>query len=298
MKALLFPGQGVQKIGMLDEIINSNKEVVDYLSSASKNLDFDLIELISSGPEEKLNLTEFAQPAILATSIAIAKIKNINSEISVTAGLSLGEYSALVFANCLEFSDALKLVNVRGQLMQSAVPEGTAGMLVVLNMELADVYKMIEKVNTSEEEINFSTDNAEGVSVLAGKNSSIDACKKYIEDNDFRRVKTQMVQMSVPSHCSLLSEAQKELENLLNTVEFKVPEIPIIPNVLAKPTSDVDEIKNSLITQLTNTVRWRETLKYLSENKIHHIIDVGPGKTILNMARKLKELEKSSLLEL
>lgn len=298
MKALLFPGQGVQKIGMLDEIINSNKEVVDYLSSASKNLDFDLIELISSGPEEKLNLTEFAQPAILATSIAIAKIKNINSEISVTAGLSLGEYSALVFANCLEFSDALKLVNVRGQLMQSAVPEGTAGMLVVLNMELADVYKMIEKVNTSGEEINFSTDNAEGVSVLAGKNSSIDACKKYIEDNDFRRVKTQMVQMSVPSHCSLLSEAQKELENLLNTVEFKVPEIPIIPNVLAKPTSDVDEIKNSLITQLTNTVRWRETLKYLSENKIHHIIDAGPGKTILNMARKLKELEKSSLLEL
>ena len=298
MKALLFPGQGVQKIGMLDEIINSNKEIVDYLSSASKNLDFDLMELISSGPEEKLNLTEFAQPAILATSIAIAKIKNINSEISVTAGLSLGEYSALVFANCLEFSDALKLVYVRGQLMQSAVPEGTAGMLVVLNMELADVYKMIEKVNTSEEEINFSTDNAEGVSVLAGKNSSIDACKKYIEDNDFRRVKTQMVQMSVPSHCSLLSEAQKELENLLNTVEFKVPEIPIIPNVLAKPTSDVDEIKNSLITQLTNTVRWRETLKYLSENKIHHIIDAGPGKTILNMARKLKELEKSSLLEL
>ena len=298
MKALLFPGQGVQKIGMLDEIINSNKEVVDYLSSASKNLDFDLMELISSGPEEKLNLTEFAQPAILATSIAIAKIKNINSEISVTAGLSLGEYSALVFANCLEFSDALKLVNVRGQLMQSAVPEGTAGMLVVLNMELADVYKMIEKINSSEEEINFSTDNAEGVSVLAGKNSSIDACKKYIEDNDFRRVKTQMVQMSVPSHCSLLSEAQKELENLLNTVEFKVPEIPIIPNVLAKPTSDVDEIKNSLITQLTNTVRWRETLKYLSENKIHHIIDAGPGKTILNMARKLKELEKSSLLEL
>ena len=298
MKALLFPGQGVQKIGMLDEIINSNKEVVDYLSSASRNLNFDLLELISSGPEDKLNLTEFAQPAILATSIAIAKIKNINSEISVTAGLSLGEYSALVFANCLEFSDALKLVNVRGQLMQSAVPEGTAGMLVVLNMELADVYKMIEKVNTSGEEINFSTDNAEGVSVLAGKNSSIEACKKYIGENDFRRVKTQMVQMSVPSHCSLLSEAQKELENLLNTVEFKVPEIPIIPNVLAKPTSDVDEIKNSLITQLTNTVRWRETLKYLSENKIHHIIDAGPGKTILNMARKLKELEKSSLLEL
>ena len=298
MKALLFPGQGVQKIGMLDEVINSNKEIVDYLSSASKDLNFDLLELISLGPEDKLNLTEFAQPAILATSIAIAKIKNINSEISITAGLSLGEYSALVFANCLEFSDALKLVNVRGQLMQSAVPEGSAGMLVVLNMKLTEVYKMIEKINISGEEINFSTDNAEGVSVLAGKNSSIEACKKYLQDNDFKRVKTQMVQMSVPSHCSLLSEAQKKLENLLNTIEFKIPEIPVIPNVLAKPTSDVDEIKNSLITQLTNTVRWRETLKYLSENKIQHIIDAGPGKTIVNMARKLKEVEKSSLLEL
>ena len=298
MKALLFPGQGVQKIGMLDEVINSNKEIVDYLSSASKDLNFDLLELISLGPEDKLNLTEFAQPAILATSIAIAKIKNINSEISITGGLSLGEYSALVFANCLEFSDALKLVTVRGQLMQSAVPEGSAGMLVVLNMKLTEVYKMIEKINISGEEINFSTDNAEGVSVLAGKNSSIEACKKYLQDNDFSRVKTQMVQMSVPSHCSLLSEAQKKLENLLNTIEFKVPEIPVIPNVLAKPTSDVDEIKNSLITQLTNTVRWRETLKYLSENKIQHIIDAGPGKTIVNMARKLKEVEKSSLLEL
>ena len=182
--------------------------------------------------------------------------------------------------------------------MQSAVPEGTAGMLVVLNMGLEEIYKMIDSVNSSQEEINFSTDNAEGVSVLAGKNTSIEACKKYIEDNDFKRVKTQMVQMSVPSHCSLLSEAQTELEKLLNTMEFKNPEIPVIPNVLAQPTSNVDEIKNSLITQLTNTVRWRETLLFLSNNKIQEIIDAGPGKTIVNMARKLRSIEKTSLLDL
>lgn len=298
MKALLFPGQGVQKIGMLNEIISSTPEIHDYIAEASEDLDFDLIKLITSGPEEQLNLTEYAQPAILATSIAIVKAKKVNSNISVTAGLSLGEYSALVYANCLRFSDALKLVNVRGKLMQSAVPEGTAGMLVVLNMGLEEIYKMIDSVNSSQEEINFSTDNAEGVSVLAGKNTSIEACKKYIEDNDFKRVKTQMVQMSVPSHCSLLSEAQTELEKLLNTMEFKKPEIPVIPNVLAQPTSDVDEIKNSLITQLTNTVRWRETLLFLSNNKIQEIIDAGPGKTIVNMARKLKSIEKTSLLDL
>ncbi len=297
MKALLFPGQGVQKIGMLNETISSTPEIHDYIAEASEDLDFDLIKLITSGPEEQLNLTEYAQPAILATSIAIVKAKKVNSNISVTAGLSLGEYSALVYANCLRFSDALKLVNVRGKLMQSAVPEGTAGMLVVLNMGLEEIYKMIDSVNSSQEEINFSTDNAEGVSVLAGKNTSIEACKKYIEDNDFKRVKTQMVQMSVPSHCSLLSEAQTELEKLLNTMEFKKPEIPVIPNVLAQPTSDVYEIKNSLITQLTNTVRWRETLLFLSNNKVQEIIDAGPGKTIVNMARKLRSIEKTSLLD-
>jgi len=298
MKALLFPGQGVQKIGMLDEIISSNSEIHDFLAEASEGLDFDLIKLIASGPEEKLNLTEYAQPAILASSIAIIRARKLNSNINVTAGLSLGEYSALVYANCLKFSDALKLVNVRGRLMQNAVPEGTAGMLVILNMDLKEVYKMIDSVNLSGEEINFSTDNAEGVSVLAGKNSSIDACKKYIEDNDFRRVKTQMVQMSVPSHCSLLSEAQAELEKLLNSMEFKSPKIPVIPNVLAKPTSNPDEIKNALVTQLTSTVRWRETLLFLTENKIQEIIDAGPGKTIVNMARKLKDIEKTSLLDM
>ena len=298
MKALLFPGQGVQKIGMLDEIISSNSEIHDFLAEASEGLDFDLIKLIASGPEEKLNLTEYAQPAILASSIAIIRARKLNSNINVTAGLSLGEYTALVYANCLKFSDAIKLVNVRGRLMQNAVPEGTAGMLVILNMDLKEVYKMIDSVNLSGEEINFSTDNAEGVSVLAGKNSSIDACKKYIEDNDFRRVKTQMVQMSVPSHCSLLSEAQTELEKLLNSMEFKSPKIPVIPNVLAKPTSNPDEIKNALVTQLTSTVRWRETLLFLTENKIQEIIDAGPGKTIVNMARKLKDIEKTSLLDM
>ena len=182
--------------------------------------------------------------------------------------------------------------------MQNAVPEGTAGMLVVLNMDLKEVYKMIEIINSSNEEINFSTDNANGVSVLAGKNSAIEACKDYISKNDFKRVKTQMVQMSVPSHCYLLEDAQKELGKLLNEIEFKEPKIPVIPNVLAKPTSDVSVIKSSLINQLTSTVRWRETLTYLLENNVQHIFDSGPGKTIVNMARKIKDIEKTSLLDI
>ena len=295
MKALLFPGQGVQKVGMLNSLFEDVSEVKSMISEVSKSLDFDLEDLLRNGPEEKINLTEFSQPTILVTSVLLAKYSNKLSNIDITAGLSLGEYSALVYSNSLDLSDAVKLVNYRGRLMQEAVPEGTAGMLVVLNMPINDVYKMIDDINESDETINFSTDNADGVSVLAGKNSAIEACKNYIANGEFRRVKTQMVQMSVPSHCYLLDEAQEELAKLLNEVEFKAPSIPVIPNVLAKPTSDVGVIQDSLINQLTKTVRWRETLDYLLKNNLSSLIDSGPGKTIMNMARKIKDIEKISL---
>ena len=295
MKALLFPGQGVQKVGMLNSLFEEVSEVKSIIDEVSKSLDFDLEDLLRNGPEEKINLTEFSQPTILVTSVLLAKYTKKLSNIDITAGLSLGEYSALVYSNCLELLDAVKLVNYRGRLMQEAVPEGTAGMLVVLNMPINDVYKMIDDINESDETINFSTDNADGVSVLAGKNSAIEACKNYIANGEFRRVKTQMVQMSVPSHCYLLDEAQDELAKLLNEVEFKAPSIPVIPNVLAEPTSDVEVIQDSLINQLTKTVRWRETLDYLLKNNLSSLIDSGPGKTIINMARKIKDIEKISL---
>ena len=297
MKALLFPGQGVQKVGMLNSLFEEVSEVKSIIDGVSKSLDFDLEDLLRNGPEEKINLTEFSQPTILVTSVLLAKYSNKLSNIDITAGLSLGEYSALVYSNSLDLSDAVKLVNCRGKLMQEAVPEGIAGMLVVLNMPINDVYKMIDNINESDETINFSTDNADGVSVLAGKNSAIEACKNYIANGEFRRVKTQMVQMSVPSHCYLLDEAQEELAKLLNEVEFKAPSIPVIPNVLAKPTSDVGVIQDSLINQLTKTVRWRETLDYLLKNNLSSLIDSGPGKTIINMARKIKDIEKISLEE-
>ena len=297
MNALLFPGQGVQKIGMLDFLISSNLEVKNLIKSTSEVLDFDLLELISTGPEEKINLTEYAQPAILAASVAIARSSEITERISFTAGLSLGEYSALVYAECIDFKDAIRLVNARGRLMQNAVPEGTAGMLVILNMPLSEIIIMIEKINESGEIVDFSTDNADGVSVLAGTNSAIEACISYVENGDFRRVKTQLVKMSVPSHCSLLESAQEKLAKLLNEIDFNKPKIPVLPNVLALPTTDTEQIKKALINQLCSTVRWRESLEYLANNNLKKIYDAGPEKTIISMARKLKDVEKISLLD-
>tara|TARA_B100001029_G_scaffold179755_1_gene190802 strand:+ start:7971 stop:8870 length:900 start_codon:yes stop_codon:yes gene_type:complete len=297
MKALLFPGQGVQKVGMLDKLLAENSEVKNTIEDISRSLNFDLLELLIDGPEDKINLTEYSQPSILISSVLIAKYSNSIPDIEITAGLSLGEYSALVYSGCLQLTDAVRLVNHRGRLMQEAVPEGSAGMLVVLNMPIKEVYEMIDEINKADETINFSTDNADGVSVLAGKNSAIDACKRHIENGDYKRVKTQMVQMSVPSHCYLLADAQDELAKLLNEVEFNTPSIPVIPNVLAKPTSEVNVIKDSLINQLTQTVRWRESLQYLLTNNLSSLIDAGPGKTIINMARKIKDVEKISLEE-
>jgi [acyl-carrier-protein] S-malonyltransferase len=282
---------------MLNGLFENNSFAKDMVNEISSSLNFDLLELLVEDPENKINLTEFAQPSILVSSILISKFIKIDQKIEITAGLSLGEYSALVYTGCLQLSDAVTLVNHRGKLMQSAVPEGTAGMLVVLNMPISDVYKMIDVINNDEERINFSTDNADGVSVLAGKNVAIEACKNYIEVNDYKRVKTQMVQMSVPSHCYLLKEAQDKLATLLNEVEFKEPSIPVIPNVLAKPTTNVEVIKESLVNQLTNTVRWRESINYLVTNGLSLMIDAGPGKTIINMARKIKDIEKLSLFE-
>ncbi len=298
MKALLFPGQGVQKVGMLENLLDSNKEITNLILYASEVLNFDLLELITKGPEEKINLTEFAQPAILASSVAIARSVLSDKKIEFTAGLSLGEYSALVFAECIDFKDALRLVNARGRLMQEAVPEGSAGMLVILNMPLSEIHIMIKSLQDKGEIIDFSTDNAEGVSVLAGTNSAIKKCIKYINHSDFRRVKTQLIKMSVPSHCSLLENAQEKLAKLLNQIDFKTPSIPVIPNVLAHPTTDTLQIKQALIKQLCSTVRWRESLDYLVKNNLKTIYDAGPDKTIISMARKLKDIDKISLLDI
>jgi [acyl-carrier-protein] S-malonyltransferase len=182
--------------------------------------------------------------------------------------------------------------------MQEAVPEGSAGMLVILNMPLSEIHIMIKSLQDKGEIIDFSTDNAEGVSVLAGTNSAIKKCIKYINHSDFRRVKTQLIKMSVPSHCSLLENAQEELAKLLNQIDFKTPSIPVIPNVLAHPTTDTLVIKQALIKQLCSTVRWRESLDYLVKNNLKTIYDAGPDKTIISMARKLKDIDKISLLDI
>ena len=297
MNAILFPGQGVQTVGMMDSLFGSSKRAKDLFVKASEVIDVDLVELVSVDSKNLIDLTEYSQPIILASSIALAEHHTDKANFNFCAGLSLGEYSALVYSECLDFLDAIKLVHIRGQLMQNSVAPDEAKMLVIMGMNHDDINSLIKELSLDGCKVDLSTDTADGMGVLAGKTENIEKCKTLLESKELRRVKTQYVNMSVPSHCYLLKDAQEKLAIELEKIELTEPSIPIISNFTALPTSNIDEIKNNLINQLCETVRWRETLDFLSEKDVRSITDSGPGKTIIGMARKFKEIEKLALVD-
>ena len=297
MNAILFPGQGVQAVGMMDGLFTSSDEAKDLFIKASDAIEIDLIELVTDDSKNLIDLTEYSQPIILASSIALANHFTDKNNFNFSAGLSLGEYSALVYSECLDFLDAIKLVHIRGKLMQNSVAPGEAKMLVIMGMNHDDIQLLIKELSQDGCRVNLSTDTADGMGVLAGETENIEKCKALLESKEIRRVKTQYVNMSVPSHCYLLKDAQEKLASELEKIEFREPRVPIISNFTALPTSDINEIKNNLINQLCETVRWRETLNFLNENKVSSITDSGPGKTIIGMARKFKEMEKLALID-
>ena len=297
MNAILFPGQGVQAVGMMDNLFNSSEKSKNLFLKASDEINIDLIELVTDDSKNLIDLTEYSQPIILASSIALAEHFTNRANYNFCAGLSLGEYSALVYSECLDFLDAIKLVHIRGKLMQNAVSPGEAKMLVIMGMSHDDIQSLIKELSRDGCTVNLSTDTADGMSVLAGETESIEKCKTLLESKELRRVKTQFVNMSVPSHCYLLKDAQEKLASELEKIEFREPSVPIISNYTALPTSDINEIKNNLINQLCETVRWRETLDFLDKSKVLSITDSGPGKTIIGMARKFKEMKKLALID-
>lgn len=297
MNAILFPGQGVQAVGMMDNLFNSSEKSKNLFLKASDEINIDLIELVTDDSKNLIDLTEYSQPIILASSIALAEHFTNRANYNFCAGLSLGEYSALVYSECLDFLDAIKLVHIRGKLMQNAVSPGEAKMLVIMGMSHEDIQSLIKELSRDGCTVNLSTDTADGMCVLAGETESIEKCKTLLESKELRRVKTQFVNMSVPSHCYLLKDAQEKLASELEKIEFREPSVPIISNYTALPTSDINEIKNNLINQLCETVRWRETLDFLDKSKVLSITDSGPGKTIIGMARKFKEMKKLALID-
>jgi [acyl-carrier-protein] S-malonyltransferase len=295
--AVVFPGQGSQSVGMLAGYTEDCPQFIDTFSEASDVLGYDLWDIVSNGPEEKLNQTEITQPAMLAADIAVMRIMKQQCMLRpfVLAGHSLGEYAALVAASAIEFSDAIKLVAERGRLMQDAVPEGEGAMAAILSLSDDQIMQICENVSneTGEvvEAVNF---NSPGQVVIAGNTAAVDkAIESAREEGAKRALK---LPVSVPAHSSLMKSAAEELAEILKQVTIKTPEIQVIHNVDAKSHDEPDAIRDVLAKQLYSPVRWVQTAKSIGSAANDAIVECGPGKVLSGLSRRItKDIPTFSL---
>ncbi len=282
--AFVFPGQGSQSVGMLAEY-GTQALVLETFAEASSALGYDLWALAQQGPQEQLNQTDKTQPAILAASIALWRLwlAEGGARPAFVAGHSLGEYSALVASGSLPFADAVKLVELRGQLMQQAVPAGTGGMAAILGLEDSDVLAACAEAAQGEvvSAVNF---NAPGQVVIAG---SAAAVERAIEACKARGAKRAMpLPVSVPSHCDLMRPAAERFADALIAAAWRAPEIALVQNVSAAIVEDLDTLKRDLLAQLYSPVRWVETIMALGERGVTDLVECGPGKVLSGLNKR------------
>ncbi len=283
--AFVFPGQGSQTLGMLAEHGARQPLIIETFAEASSALGYDLWSLCQQGPEVQLNQTDKTQPAILAASIALWRLwlAEGGSRPAFVAGHSLGEYSALVAADSLPFADAIKLVELRGQLMQQAVPAGTGGMAAILGLEDADVLDACREAAEGDvvSAVNF---NAPGQVVIAGNAAAVE---RAIEACKAKGAKRAMpLPVSVPSHCALMRPAAERFADAINEAPWRAPEIPLVQNVSAEVVSDLDTLKRNLLAQLYSPVRWVETIVVLNERGVSELVECGPGKVLSGLNKR------------
>ncbi|MDA9631177.1 ACP S-malonyltransferase [Candidatus Pelagibacter sp.] len=288
MFSVIFPGQGSQMVGMGKEFYNKFDLVKKIFKEADETLNFPLSRLILEGPKEELDLTANTQPAIFLISYSIFNIikKEFNIDLNKAkyfAGHSLGEYSALSCAGYLGFSDTLKILRIRGDAMQNSVPKGQGGMVAVLGSTVETIEKILK-----ENEKNFiaqiANDNSEGQIVLSGKTEDIDKLIIVLKENTIKNIK---LPVSAPFHCSLMSKATKIMSNKLNKIGFLKSKNKLISNVTAKEISSIDELKDLLIKQIENRVRWRESVINMINSDVNHFIEIGPGKVLSGLVKRI-----------
>ncbi len=284
--AFLFPGQGSQKVGMLAEYAQTYPEFVAVFSKASEVLEYDLWDLIQTGPEEKLNLTEITQPALLTSSIALWEVWSAKQGVvpAFVAGHSLGEWSALVCAGVVTLENAVKLVQLRGRYMQEAVPVGEGAMAAIIGLDDDKILAICAENKTHGEvaAVNF---NAPGQVVIAGVKAAVDAASEACKAAGAKRAVELPV--SAPFHTTLMKPAADRLANDLKDVEFHDPSIPIYHNVTAAPEASGAKIKDLMIEQIYSPVRWVECVASLADQGVTQALECGPGKVLAGLARRI-----------
>jgi len=284
--AFLFPGQGSQAIGMGKELAEEFPRARDTFAEADAALGFPLTALCFEGPEEKLNLTENTQPALLACSWALARVlrEDVGLAPAWAAGHSLGEFTALVAAGTLRFADALRLVRERGRAMQEAVPVGKGGMAAILGLELEDIEALCAEAADGEV-VAPANLNGPGQVVIAGTTAAVARAAAIAKDRGAKRVVELAV--SAPFHCALMEPAARRLEQALAEVEIKAPVIPVIANVTAEPYPGADAVRDLLVRQVTSPVRWQDCVGALERLGCGLALEVGPGSVLSGLVRRI-----------
>lgn len=284
--AIVFPGQGSQSVGMLAELGEQYDVIKSTFSEASEALGYDLWALIQNGPVEDLNQTFRTQPALLASSVAIWRVwQELGlDQPSTIAGHSLGEYSALVCAGVIDFKQAIKLVELRGQLMQEAVPAGTGAMYAIIGLDDASIAKACEEAAQGEvvSPVNF---NSPGQVVIAGSKDAVERAGILCKEAGAKRALPLPV--SVPSHCALMKPAADKLAIALKDTEFNAPQLPVINNVDVVAETDPEKIKDALVRQLYSPVRWTETVQLMNEQGVEKLFELGPGKVLTGLTKRI-----------
>jgi [acyl-carrier-protein] S-malonyltransferase len=293
--AIAFPGQGSQSVGMLAELAEAYPIIKETFAEASVVLGYDLFELVMQGPAEELNKTWKTQPALLTSSVALWRLWQAQGGATpaVMAGHSLGEYSALVCAGALNFADAVKLVELRGQAMQRAVPEGVGAMAAIIGLDNDSIAANCEKAAQGQvvSPVNF---NSPGQVVIAGHKEAVERANVLMKESGAKRALPLPV--SVPSHCALMKPAAEELAIALDKLEIKAPVIPVINNADVATVTDPAAIKDALVRQLYSPVRWTETVERMASEEITFEIEMGSGKVLSGLVKRIdKRVDGSAI---
>ena len=285
--AMVFPGQGSQTVGMLAELAGDYPIVQETFKQASETLGYDLWQLVQEGPAEELNKTWQTQPALLTASVAVYRVwqqKYSELKPEVMAGHSLGEYSALVCAGVLDFQDAVKLVELRGKLMQQAVPEGTGAMYAIIGLDNDAIINACKQAEQGEvvSAVNF---NSPGQVVIAGAKAAVERAAALCKEAGAKRALPLAV--SVPSHCTLMKPAADQLSVSLESITLKAPVVAVLNNVDVKAETDAVAIRNALVRQLYSPVRWTETVEKMAQNGVEVLVEVGPGKVLNGLTKRI-----------
>ena len=288
MFSVIFPGQGSQIVGMGKEFHEKFDLVKDLFKKADDTLNFSLSKLILEGPKEDLDLTINTQPAIFLISYSIFQVVknefNINlNKAKYFAGHSLGEYSALSCAGYLDFFNTLKILRIRGDAMQNSIPAGKGGMVAVLGSSVEIIEKILNE-NKNNFNAHIANDNSEGQIVLSGKNDDLKLLISALKESSIKSIK---LPVSAPFHCNLMNSATKIMTEELNKLSFANSKNKLISNVTADEINNIDDLKNLLIKQIENRVRWRESILKMIKNDVNHFIEIGPGKVLSGLIKRI-----------